>query len=45
LSPENVGQTVTRTMTVVGNTLTISLETTSSDGQEVVRTLVWTRVA
>lgn len=44
LSPENVGQTVTRAMTVVGDTLTISLETTSLDGQEVVRTLVWRRV-
>lgn len=43
LSPENVGQRVTRTMSVVGNTLTIRLETTSLDGLEVVRTLVWTR--
>jgi len=44
LSPENVGQTVTRKLTVTGDRLTIALETTSGDGQPVVRTLLWTRV-
>lgn len=44
LSPENVGQTVTRAMIVDGDTLTITLGTTSADGQRVVRTLIWTRV-
>jgi len=43
-SPENVGQTVTRKLTVTGVHLTIALETTSGDGQPVVRTLLWTRV-
>ena len=43
LSPENVGHTVTRAMTVDGDTLTIRLETTSR-GKEVTRTLTWKRV-
>jgi hypothetical protein len=45
LSPENVGMVVTRKMLVVGDTLTIRLETTSAAGENVVRTLVWRRVA
>ncbi|HJT16232.1 MAG TPA: lipocalin-like domain-containing protein [Thermoanaerobaculia bacterium] len=44
LSPENVGHRVTREMIVSGDTLTIRLTTTSSDGQEVLRTLLWKRV-
>lgn len=44
LSPENVGQVLTRVMTVEGNTLTIRLETTSGDGERVTRTLAWKRV-
>jgi len=44
LSPENVGHSVTREMIVAGDTLTIRLTTTSSDGQEVLRTLLWKRV-
>ena len=44
LSPENVGHRVTRTMLVSGDTLTIRLTTTTADGQEVLRTLLWKRV-
>jgi len=44
LSPENVGHRVTRTMIVSGDTLTIRLTTTATDGQQVLRTLTWKRV-
>ncbi|MFN7941131.1 MAG: lipocalin-like domain-containing protein [Thermoanaerobaculia bacterium] len=44
LSPPNVGQTVTRAMSIAGGELTIRLETRSADGEQVVRTLVWRRV-
>lgn len=44
LSPENVGQTYTRTMSVVGDELTIRLETAAAGGEPVVRTLRWRRV-
>ena len=44
LAAENVGKTVTRAMSVDGDSLTIVLATSSSDGQPVVRTLVWTRI-
>ncbi len=45
LSPENVGQVLTRAMTVEGDTLTIQLETTSVDGEPIIRTLRWQRAA
>jgi hypothetical protein len=45
LSNENVGQVFTRTLEVVGDTLTIRLETATAEGEPVTRTLVWTRVA
>jgi hypothetical protein len=45
LSAENVGQSLTRVMKVSGSTLTISLATATSQGEAVMRTLVWTRVA
>jgi hypothetical protein len=45
LSPENVGQVLTRAMTVAGATLTIQLETATSTGEPVTRTLTWRRVA
>ena len=45
LARENVGHVVTREMRVKGDALTIELETMSSDGEPVVRTLVWRRVA
>jgi hypothetical protein len=44
LSPENVGQLLTRAMTVQGTTLTITLETTTAGGEPVVRCLTWKRV-
>lgn len=44
LSPENVGQVLTRGMTVVDHELTICLDTTTPDGEPVVRTLRWQRV-
>ena len=44
LSPENVGQLLTRAMTVEGTTLTITLETATAGGEPVVRCLTWKRV-
>lgn len=44
LSSENVGQVLTRAMTVEGDELTISLETTSVTGEAVTRILKWRRV-
>lgn len=44
LSPENVGQTFTRTMSVAGDELTIRLETDSTSAEPIVRTLRWKRV-
>jgi len=44
LSPENVGQVFTRTMSVAGGELTIRLETASNAGEPVIRTLRWRRV-
>ena len=44
LSKENVGMVLTRGMTVEGDRLTIQLETTSSLGDPVTRTLTWERV-
>ena len=44
LSQENVGQVLTREMTVVGDELTIRLETATPDDEPVTRTLVWRRV-
>jgi hypothetical protein len=45
LSAENVGHVVTREMAVDGDTLTISLNTTSVSGEAVTRALRWRRVA
>jgi Lipocalin-like domain len=44
LSKENVGALLTREMDVQGDVLTIRLDTTSSDGTAVTRTLSWNRV-
>jgi hypothetical protein len=44
LSPENVGQVFTRNMSVVGDELTIRLETASAAGEPISRTLRWRRV-
>ena len=43
LARENVGHVVTRGMRVDGDTLTIALDTTTG-GEPVTRTLIWTRV-
>lgn len=45
LSNENVGQVLTRAMTVHGDELTIRLETATANGEAIVRTLRWQRVA
>lgn len=45
LSPGDVGKTVTREMRVDGDTLTIELATTNSDGEPVTRSLIWRRSA
>ncbi len=44
LSQENVGQVLTRHMVVLDDALTIRLDTTSANGDAVVRTLIWQRV-
>jgi hypothetical protein len=44
LSRESVGMVLTRQMDVVGDSLTIRLETRSADGTPVTRTLTWERV-
>jgi hypothetical protein len=44
LSPENVGQVYTRMMSVVGDELTIRLETATMGGEPITRTLRWKRV-
>jgi hypothetical protein len=45
LTAENVGMEVSRTLTVNGDGLVIQLETTTIEGEPVVRTLTWERVA
>ena len=44
LAREHVGAVLTRAMRVDGDTLTITLDTTSISGQPVTRTLTWSRV-
>jgi hypothetical protein len=43
LAPENVGLVLTRVMAVVGDELTIRLDTETDDGEAVTRTLKWKR--
>ena len=45
LSPENVGQVVTRRMSVDGDQLTIRVDTATDDGEPAVMTLTWRRLA
>jgi len=45
LTPENVGVEVYRTLTVNGDSLVIQLETTTTEGEPIVRTLTWNKVA
>jgi hypothetical protein len=42
--PSNIGRTFTREVSVQGNTLTIALATTTTDGTPVTRTLTFTRL-
>ena len=44
ISSDNVGQVLRREMQVGGGELTIRLETTSFEGEPVIRTLKWKRV-
>ena len=44
LSPENVGQVLTRAMQVAEDELTIRLETATPTGEPIVRSLRWRRV-
>jgi hypothetical protein len=44
LSAENVGLVLTRAMQVDGDSLAISLQTTSPNGEPITRTLIWKRV-
>jgi hypothetical protein len=44
LSRENVGQVLTRMMTIVGDELVIRVQTATSDGTPFVRTLRWRRI-
>ena len=44
LSAQNVGQVLTRAMTVTGDRLVISLRTNAVDGEAVTRELIWKRV-
>jgi hypothetical protein len=44
LSPEDVGQVLTREMTVDGDELTIRVETAADDGEPALMTLQWTRI-
>ena len=44
LSPENVGQVLTRSMSVVDDVLTIQLQTSTAEAEQVTRTLRWQRV-
>ena len=44
LSVENIGQVLTRSMSVVGDELTIKLETVAVTGEAITRTLRWRRV-
>jgi len=45
LTPADVGKVVTRRFQIQGTELTIALETTTSNGQPVTRTLRWQRLA
>jgi hypothetical protein len=44
LSRANVGAVISRTMTVVGNSLLIKLETSAWNGTPITRTLTWERI-
>ncbi|AYB30930.1 lipocalin-like domain-containing protein [Chryseolinea soli] len=45
ITPSNVGMTVYRDLKVSDDRLVIQLETTTLEGEEIVRTLVWERIS
>ncbi|MES1215596.1 MAG: lipocalin-like domain-containing protein [Bacteroidota bacterium] len=45
ITPANVGMTVSRDLRVSGDQLTIQLETTTTEGEPVIRTLTWKRIS
>lgn len=44
ITPANIGMIVSRDMRVVENKLTIQLETTTPQGEAIIRTLTWKRI-
>ena len=45
INPGNIGMTVYRNLLVEGDKLTITLETTTPEGEPVIRTLIWKKIA
>jgi len=44
LSPSNIGMTTVRTLRVLNNQLMLQLKTTTPEGEDIVRTLIWKRI-
>jgi hypothetical protein len=44
ITPSNIGMIVSRNLRVNGNNLTIQLETTTPEGEPIIRTLIWKRI-
>ncbi|KAB1158100.1 lipocalin-like domain-containing protein [Flavobacterium luteum] len=45
ITPSNIGMTVLRNLRIKKNKLIIQLETTSTEGEPIIRTLVWKRIS
>ncbi len=45
ITPANIGMTVSRDLRVNENTLIIQLETSTPDGEAIIRTLTWKRIS
>ena len=45
ITPSNIGMTVSRDLRVIENTLMIQLETTTLEGEAIIRTLIWKRIS
>jgi hypothetical protein len=45
ITPSNIGMTVSRDLRVIENTLMIQLETTTPEGEAIIRTLIWKRIS
>jgi hypothetical protein len=45
VTPANIGMTVSRDLRVTQNNLTIQLETTTTKGEPIIRTLIWERIS